>query len=210
MKRAFLAVPAAVAFGLLAETGWPAGVDPRLVLADLATGWVLIACGLVVWGRRPTSIGMLLVVTGVAWFAGTLLPAAAFLHRGPLIHVLAAYPSGSVRGVGLRLLVATAYLVSAFAVVSRARHRRAGLRRRARRPCPAWAAGGPAPAAAIDGPVQPGHAGPGTRGARDEHRPPGGQSDPRLGPATPTRSASRRSRCRSSPRSSGARLRPAS
>ncbi|HEY7971153.1 MAG TPA: ATP-binding protein, partial [Candidatus Limnocylindrales bacterium] len=86
---------------------------------DLATGWVLIACGLVVWGRRPGSIGTLLVVTGVAWFAGTLLPAAAFLHRGPLVHVLAAYPSGSVRGVGLRLLVATAYLVSAFAVASR-------------------------------------------------------------------------------------------
>jgi hypothetical protein len=119
MKRSILAVPAAVAFGLIAETAWPAGVDPRIVLADLATGWVLIACGLVVWGRRPRSVGMLLVVTGVTWFAGTLVPAAAFLHRGPLVHVLAAYPSGTVQGAWLRLLVAAGWVVSAFAVVSR-------------------------------------------------------------------------------------------
>src|SRR4051812_32252797 len=119
MKRAFVAVPAAVAFGLIAETGWPPGVDGRIVLADLATGWVLIACGLVVWGRRPTSTAILLVVTAVTWFVGTLVPAAAFLHRGPLVHLLASYPSGAVRGPGLRLLVATAYVVSAFAVLGR-------------------------------------------------------------------------------------------
>jgi len=88
------------------------------VMADLVTGWVLIACGLAIWGRRPTSIAMLLVLTGLTWFAGTLVPAAAFLYRGPVVHVLAAYPSGTVRGVSLRAVVATVYVVSAFAVVS--------------------------------------------------------------------------------------------
>ena len=119
MRRALLAVPAAIALGVVAETGWPRGIDPPVVIADLATGWVLIACGLLVWGTRRTSIAMLLVLTGVTWFTGTLLPAATFLHRGPLVHVLAAYPSGTVRGIRLRAIVATAYVVSAFAELSR-------------------------------------------------------------------------------------------
>jgi len=119
MRRALLAVPAAIALGLVAETGWPRGIDPGVVVADLATGWVLIACGLLIWGTRRTSIAMLLVLTGVTWFAGTLLPATAFLHRGALVHVLAAYPSGTVRDARLRATVATAWVVSAIADVSR-------------------------------------------------------------------------------------------
>lgn len=119
MKRALLAVPVAVALGVVAESGWPRGIDPGVVIADLATGWVLIACGLLVWGTRRTSIAALLVLTGVSWFAGTLLPAAAFLHRGPLVHGLAAYPSGSVRGVRLRATVAIAWVVGAIADASR-------------------------------------------------------------------------------------------
>jgi hypothetical protein len=119
MRRVLLAVPAAIVLGLVAETGWPRGIDPRVVIADLATGWLLIGCGLAVWGTRRSTIAMLLVATGVTWFAGTFVPAAAFLHRGPLVHLLAAYPTGRLRGAVLRAMVVAAYVVSAVAAVSR-------------------------------------------------------------------------------------------
>jgi hypothetical protein len=119
MRRTLVAVPAAIVLGLVAETGWPRGTDPRLVSADLATGWVLIGCGLAVWGARRSSTAGLLVLTGVTWFAGTLVPAAVFLHRGPLVNLLAAYPTGRVRGTAVRAVVVGVYLVSAVAVLSR-------------------------------------------------------------------------------------------
>jgi hypothetical protein len=119
MRRILVAIPVAVALGLVAETGWPPGIDPRIVLADLATGWVLIGCGLAAWSARRTPIATLLVLTGVAWFAGTLVPAAAFVHRGPLVHLLAASPTGRVRGRMLHGIVAAAYVVSAVPSVSR-------------------------------------------------------------------------------------------
>jgi len=41
--------------------------------ADLAVGWTLIGCGLIDSSRRPGSrIGLLLALTGFAWFLGTL------------------------------------------------------------------------------------------------------------------------------------------
>ena len=119
MKRVLFAVPPAIVLGLVAETGWPRGIDPRVIIADLATGWLLIGCGLAVWAARRSSIAMLLVLTGVTWFAGTFAPAAAFLHRGPLVHLLAAYPTGKVRGAVPRAIVVVAYIVSTVAAVSR-------------------------------------------------------------------------------------------
>ena len=38
--------------------------DPAAWVPDLLTGWVLGACGLIAWGRRPrTLVGPLLVAT---------------------------------------------------------------------------------------------------------------------------------------------------
>ena len=72
-----------------------AGVAPAIVAADLVVGWAYIGAGTAAWIGRPGSAsGRLLVAVGVAWFAGTIWPPLEFLHRGPLVHVLATYPTG--------------------------------------------------------------------------------------------------------------------
>jgi signal transduction histidine kinase len=102
--------PAGLACGVAAESAAFAWSAPRDWVPDLATGWVLIACGLVAWSRRPSSrCGVLLTATGFAWFLpnfGTVDVAwlawvseqLFFLHRGPLVHLVATYPSGRARG----------------------------------------------------------------------------------------------------------------
>ena len=113
-------VPVAIALGVVAETGWPAGIDGGLVVADLAVGWLLIGSGFAVWWARPSNrMGSLLVITGATWFAGTFFAAAAFLHRGSIVHVLAAHPTGRLSSAPLRVLVVSVYFVSAVAAVSR-------------------------------------------------------------------------------------------
>ena len=94
---------AGIALGLRAAAAWNPGVDPRLVVWDLAVGWSYIGGGLAAWAARPSSAaGRLLAVVGVAWFAGSIWPSLEFLHRGPLFHLLATYPTGrlTVRGAG--------------------------------------------------------------------------------------------------------------
>ena len=44
--------------------------------------------------RGGDRVAALLAATGLAWLAGSLVPAALYLHRGPLVHLLLAYPSG--------------------------------------------------------------------------------------------------------------------
>lgn len=53
--------------------------------------------------------GRLLAGGGFAWFAGDLLPALLYLHRGPVFHALLAYPDGRIRG-----RLATAVVVAAY------------------------------------------------------------------------------------------------
>jgi signal transduction histidine kinase len=133
-------------------------------------GLVLIGCGLVGWNRRPESrTGLLLAVSGIAWFMGTFAASgeqgyadfgAVFLtlHRGLLVHALLSYPTGRVEGLVERAAVAFAYVVSAIAVVGeiaeatialavvvvivaiRRYHRASGPERRARLPAAAGTA----------------------------------------------------------------------
>jgi len=116
---------AAVAAGLVAE--WLGGtwLSPRTV-ADLSAGWALSGSGLIAWSRRPRSrVGPLLVLTGFAWFLGTLAgsdfdPVASIgstlltIHRAPLMHAIIGYPTGRVSGRVNAALVIAAY---AYAVV---------------------------------------------------------------------------------------------
>lgn len=91
----FLGVGAGIALGLAAAGSWNPGIDARIVAADLAVGWVFIGGGIAAWTLRPSSAaGPLLIVVGVSWFAGTIWPLLEFLHRGPLVHALATYPTG--------------------------------------------------------------------------------------------------------------------
>jgi signal transduction histidine kinase len=106
-------IPAAIVLGLFAERGWPPGVDPRFILADLATGWLFIGGGFILWGSRPANqTGLLMMATGATWFVSTLDPPAAFLYCGPLAHLLAAHPTGRLAGRPKHVIVAGVYVSS--------------------------------------------------------------------------------------------------
>ena len=51
-----------------------------------------------------------MVLTGTAWFAGDVAPGLLYAHRGPLVHLLLAYPGGSVRRAPVAVVVAAAYV----------------------------------------------------------------------------------------------------
>ncbi len=116
-----LLAPVGVVFGIVAEWaafGWS---DPLRWIPDLAVGWTFFGCGLVAWSRRPGNLcGPLMVATGSTWFlanfSGVDNPAVAwvaanalFFHRGPLIHLLFAYPTGHLAGRLERAVVVGAY-----------------------------------------------------------------------------------------------------
>ena len=108
----------AVALGVLAE--WQGGPWPSpSALVDLAAGWVVIGFGLIAWSRRPGSrVGPLIVITGFAWFLGTLAGSdigllatvgglSLTIHRAPLLHAIIGYPTGRALGrMNLALVIA--------------------------------------------------------------------------------------------------------
>ena len=81
--------PAGVVLGLAAEYAAYGFDEPAKAAADLATGWIVLGCGLVLW-RRGERTGPLLAATGLTWFLGNFAAAALYVHRGPLIHALTA------------------------------------------------------------------------------------------------------------------------
>jgi len=119
--------PAGLVAGLGAE--WLAGSGQSLAAAaaDVMVGWTLIACGLIGCARRPRSlVGLLLALTGFAWFFATLSDrrigviatlgtALLFLHRGPLCHAVIGYPGGRPSDRLSRAVVVAAYAYSAAA-----------------------------------------------------------------------------------------------
>jgi signal transduction histidine kinase len=93
VRRAGLLVwPAAIALGIAAEAAAYSWDEPRDWLPDLAVGLTLIACGSLAWQSRARGAGALLAATGVTWFAGNFATELLYLHRGPLAHLLIAYP----------------------------------------------------------------------------------------------------------------------
>jgi signal transduction histidine kinase len=106
---------AGVLVGLAAEWASHGTAGTAATVADLAAGWSLIACGLIGWRACPaTPVGRLMVVAGFSWFAGNFVDAAAYLHRGPLAHLLLAYPAGRLSRAA-RLVVGAWYLDGAVA-----------------------------------------------------------------------------------------------
>ena len=107
MRRLLILLwPLGVGVGLVAEWTAFGFVDPGSWLPDLVAGWSLIGAGLLVWQKRPEShVGALLTVSGFTWFVGNLSGVDAawlawigshgiFVHRGPLMHAMVAYPTG--------------------------------------------------------------------------------------------------------------------
>jgi signal transduction histidine kinase len=106
---------------LLAESAAP---DPGLWIAlNAVIGGGFVSVGLFAWSRRPDNrVGELMVATGFAWFVSVFVrtePPLLFsiglllgnLFVATAVHLLLAFPSGRLRGVGDRRLVWFAYIV---------------------------------------------------------------------------------------------------
>jgi signal transduction histidine kinase len=116
---------AGLVVGLGAEWLARSGQSLAAAMADLTVGWTLIACGLAGWSRRPQSrVGLLLALTGFAWFLGTLASshigsvaalgaALLFLHRGPLCHAIIGYPGERPLSRLSMIVVAAVYVYAA-------------------------------------------------------------------------------------------------
>lgn len=86
-----------------------------MTAADASVGAAMLGCGAAAWRVRPRSrVGPLMLAVGVTWFAGNVVPAAVFWHRGPLVHLHLTYPTGRLRR---RLAVATIVIAYLAAVV---------------------------------------------------------------------------------------------
>jgi signal transduction histidine kinase len=114
--RAFDLSP--VAWGLLAVAILAAAVAAELAAApdmpegagDLAVGLALLGGGAVAWSRRPRAgAGPLMLLSGMAWFAGDLWSTLLYAHRGPLVHLLLTYPSGRTGSRITLLVIAAGY-----------------------------------------------------------------------------------------------------
>jgi signal transduction histidine kinase len=112
MNRRPVGVAAAgLAIAVAAESVTYLPEEPGMAAADAAVGLAFIGLGVVAWQRRPSSrSGLLMTVAGVAWFAGSFVDAALFLHRGPLVHLLVGYPRGRLRSRLEQVVVAAAYV----------------------------------------------------------------------------------------------------
>jgi signal transduction histidine kinase len=78
-----------------------------MIIVDATTGLILVALGLA-YRRRPS--GVLLFGAGVAWLLGDAATWAVYLHRGPLIHLVLAYPYLRPRTRIAWATIAAAYL----------------------------------------------------------------------------------------------------
>ena len=102
--------PVGLAFGVTAE----AIGKPELTGLDAAAGFALVFLGLLAWSQRPRSgVGPIMAAAGFAWFLGTFWGWALYLHRGPLAHLILAYPSGRLSSRLERTAVAAAYAYGA-------------------------------------------------------------------------------------------------
>ena len=143
--------PAGIALGLVAEKvafGWG---DPRHWAPDLAVGWSFIACGLIASSRRPESrAGPLMTATGFTWFLGNFVHSGVgmvdwfaartiYLHRGPLVHLVLAYPTGRA---STKLLRATIVLGGLLVAIAAREYARAVGRSRRARVGATWATSG--------------------------------------------------------------------
>jgi signal transduction histidine kinase len=92
MKRAWLIASLAAVgtvVGIAAEVVRDAGLAQSV--ADLATGWTILGCGLWGWAQRPDQrCWPLLAAAGLVWFAGNFAGGDVLLyaHRGLIVHAV--------------------------------------------------------------------------------------------------------------------------
>lgn len=85
--------------------------QPVRWLPDLVVGLTLASSGLAA-RNRSRGVAVLLVLAGFAWFAANITSDALYWHRGPLVHVLVAYPGWRPRSRFELAAVAAGYAAS--------------------------------------------------------------------------------------------------
>jgi signal transduction histidine kinase len=112
--------PAARLVGALALVGlaiaaeWTAYLParPEYAAGDAIVAAAWIGAGLLLWSSAR-AVGALMLAFGVSWLVGDLHGALVFLHRGPLVHLLLAYPTGRLGSLPARIAVGAAYVDAA-------------------------------------------------------------------------------------------------
>lgn len=118
-RRPVLLVTALVTAGLglvldvqvLGRAGAATWVPDALVGCAFLAGAVVLA-----WSGPAGRLPWLLAATGLTWFVGGLDPGLVVLHRGPLVHLALAYPTGRLTGAA-RLVVPVGYTASVLPVL---------------------------------------------------------------------------------------------
>jgi signal transduction histidine kinase len=111
VRRVALALAGLVALAAAAAAERASGLRGLLAAGDLTAGVALVGAGALAWDRRAQrGVAALLAATGFAWFVGDLWTPLLFTHRGPLAHLLLAYPSGRLRSRLAWATVVAAYV----------------------------------------------------------------------------------------------------
>ena len=89
--------------------------DAPAVTGDLLVAVVWIGVAVMLWPQERTRRAAAISAGfAAAWLVGSIEPALVFLHRGPLMQLVLAYPSGRLDSGLARLVVAAAYVQGAF------------------------------------------------------------------------------------------------
>ena len=79
-------------------------------MLDALVSAALLGGGVGLWRQRLAGPALLSAGTGLAWLLGDLNWALVFLHRGPLVQLLLAYPRGVPRSRGAQAVLAAGYV----------------------------------------------------------------------------------------------------
>jgi hypothetical protein len=105
---------AALLAGAIANDLPSASGEALTVTGDLLVGIVWIGVAVSLWPlERTRRAAAISAGFAAAWLAGSIEPALVLLHRGPLMHLVLAYPTGRLDSGIARLVVAAAYLQGA-------------------------------------------------------------------------------------------------
>lgn len=104
------AAAAALLLGAASEQALDAGAERLTAAADLLVGITWIAVAVVLWRQpRTRRSAALSAAFAGSWLLGSVDPTFLFLHRGPLAHILLAYPTGRLESRPAQAAVAAAY-----------------------------------------------------------------------------------------------------
>jgi signal transduction histidine kinase len=84
---------AGLVVGVAAEAGSVGDIGIDRAAADALAGWTLLGSAIVALGRGRNRVGVVLLATGAAWFAGSFWDGALYLHRAGVVLLVAGAPA---------------------------------------------------------------------------------------------------------------------